>query len=486
MNSDPKKDLHNPPALRDFELDAEELGPATRLMCIEADPEGGIFYQFGRRPPRCLQLPSSFGLHIFGMIDQLNLANFIDLESHRLVAIAAYGGAETRIVLFGDDWGAWYGDDGRRHAARDITPLLRQWRVPIEIQEFKQHITVTFTINIYARQLFHSDARCFFNESRDLRHSLNLVFSYPSGEFVTSRLVIHEITTGKLRYIFDLDRFPILWPERKVSIADETGAKPPRPAKPDTRHRPSEKPDARPEDAPHASKPADAAPADAKPVPPPADPDRANGDQKPRGRRTEPIPENNRRQVVPETTHLSVHDLIAMLSTESAAERRWLMIEPNLSMGRPARTYALISNYPDLISERVREWSPVRLKTVFADQPGAVMIGLMLQWKVNQILAIADANAESDRILDWLREREIDRLMNQAIHREVLSVTVARRILNIDANVDAAVIKKVWRTLLGFINVDHGRASEQAIHRKKDEIAKHLHEARDLLIQKLG
>jgi hypothetical protein len=189
---------------------------------------------------------------------------------------------------------------------------------------------------------------------------------------------------------------------------------------------------------------------------------------------------------VPETAHLSAHDLISMLSTEEDPERRWMMIEPNLAIGRPERTYALVSNYPDLISDRVREWSPVRLKTVFANQPGAVLIGLMLQWKVNQVLAVADANAETDRILDWLREREIDRLLNTAIHREVRSVALARAILNVDSNADAQTVKRVWRTLLGFLNVDHGRAAEQAIHRKKDEIAKHLHEARDLMIQKLG
>ena len=45
------------------------------------------------------------------------------------------------------------------------------------------------------------------------------------------------------------------------------------------------------------------------------------------------------------------------------------------------------------------------------------------------------------------------------------------------------MIKKVWRTLLGFMNADHGRSEERAIHRKKDKIAMHLQIARNILLK---
>jgi hypothetical protein len=41
----------------------------------------------------------------------------------------------------------------------------------------------------------------------------------------------------------------------------------------------------------------------------------------------------------------------------------------------------------------------------------------------------------------------------------------------------------VWRLLLGYLNADYGRKEERAIHRKKDEVAKQLQKAKDLLLK---
>ena len=151
--------------------------------------------------------------------------------------------------------------------------------------------------------------------------------------------------------------------------------------------------------------------------------------------------------------------------------------------GRPERTYPLILNYPDLIAERTISWPPARLKMAFAHQPGAVLIGIMTSWKNNQILAIADNNAESERILEWLREREIDRLMKLDLSNEPTSIEQSRQVLRVDNFAESDMIKRTWRTLLGFINADLGRIQERAIHRKKDEIAKYLQTARNTLLK---
>ena len=57
--------------------------------------------------------------------------------------------------------------------------------------------------------------------------------------------------------------------------------------------------------------------------------------------------------------------------------------------------------------------------------------------------------------------------------------------LRVDENADLQAIKKTWRTLLGYMNADVGRSNERAIHRKKDEIAKHLQICRNVLIRNL-
>ncbi|MCL5270386.1 MAG: hypothetical protein M1457_07530 [bacterium] len=196
-----------------------------------------------------------------------------------------------------------------------------------------------------------------------------------------------------------------------------------------------------------------------------------------------PEPQPPTAKPIPATEHLPTHELIAVLSTESDPDRQWRIIEANLMQRRPERTYPLLLRHGDLIAEHCQAWPPARLKAVFTTQPGSVLIGLMHGWCVNQVLAIAEDNAESEQILTFLREREIDRLMKISLDVEITSVEEARKALCIDRFADEPAIKKTWRTLLGFMNADHGRASERAIHRKKDEIAKHLQTARNVLLK---
>ena len=96
-----------------------------------------------------------------------------------------------------------------------------------------------------------------------------------------------------------------------------------------------------------------------------------------------------------------------------------------------------------------------------------------------------DLNPENEKIMIWLREREIDRMLKMELQKECVRVEDARSDLHVDKMADSAAIRKTWRTLMGFLNADVGRSQERAIHRKKDEIAKHLQSARDLLIQKI-
>jgi hypothetical protein len=142
----------------------------------------------------------------------------------------------------------------------------------------------------------------------------------------------------------------------------------------------------------------------------------------------------------------------------------------------------MLLQHTDLIAERTREWPAARLRAAFGDQPGSVLTAVMHDWQINQVLAVCEGNVEADRMMEWLREREIERLMKVDLATGAASAEQARLLLNVNRQADATAIKKAWRTLLGFMNADLGRRQERAIHRKKDEIAKQLQTARNILL----
>lgn len=190
-----------------------------------------------------------------------------------------------------------------------------------------------------------------------------------------------------------------------------------------------------------------------------------------------------RPEALAKTENLSTREMIECIREEEDADRRWKMIEPNLMMGRAERTYSLIAQFAELISDRSPEWPAVRLRAAFSGQPGAVLIGIMDRWHMNQVLAVAETNSESAKIMQWLREREVDRMLRLRIDREITTAEEARKALRVDRGADEASIRKTWRILLQFLNADHGRSDEKAIHRQKDEIAKYLQTARDFLLR---
>ena len=186
---------------------------------------------------------------------------------------------------------------------------------------------------------------------------------------------------------------------------------------------------------------------------------------------------------IPPTEQLAADELVRLLESESDPELRWKIIEANLLLGRPERTYLLISNFPEMISEQTCKWPPARLRTAFQNQAGGVLISIMEHWSVNQVLGVSESVAESDKIITWLREHELDRLLRMSLDDEPASAEAARQELHIDRFADPPAIRRAWRMLLQFLHADLGRRQERAIHRKKDEIAKHLQVARDVLLR---
>ncbi len=465
----PKVPHQEDPSVRpylDYDRASRLLGPNTRIMQIESGPEGGIFYQFEKKSPRFLNLSQNLRLNHFLMIDMPKLTVFLHPETGHLRAISAWLGSGGRVLLFGENWGTWVDANGEKYSNSNIPGLIRQWRAPVMINETQSLITMEFRVNPYDPSNFTNLAAQAFRNGKN-RHVVNLMYRYPSGHFVTSRIVVHERKTNHLLFISDVDKFPLTLPpstyigSSKVTVEAKSTIK----SKSSGRH-------------PHLDIQDTTIP---KPPPETSRPRQGKHPYQSGNARTDcsPVADNP----PPLTTHLPTHELLSVLTTEKTPDRQWLIIEPNLIQGKPERTYPLIINYPEIIEERTQDWPPNRLALAFSHQPGSILIELMSRWMNHQVLAVADGNPEEIVILDWLREREIGRLMLLELSDVPATPNEAAMILNVAREAESQIVRKTWRLLLSFINADVGRSEERPIHRKKDEIAKHLQIAKNIMMK---
>ncbi len=484
------------------------------MLALETDRNGRLEYKVGARESQIIRLGKQFAARTFGVVDTVRTTLICEPRDNRLIAMAGSLGGETRLILFGKLWGRWIGDDGRRNPCEDPLELLSKVRGPSKVDIQTGEISIEFYINIFNRGAYSPETQSLF-EDGPYRFTLRMTFAARSGEFARGQLIVMNMETGLISRAFDLNDFPLSWPEEIVQAdgrrrpnphhppsgvpkaphqREDSSQRAPAQNKTEKIHlRPSAQKQAEEQNGgerPHRAKLRPVRPAEEKF----ADQNAAQGSAIDRAKLTksEPTgPARNERSgessagPAPSgrTDHLRSEELIRVIRAERNDHRRWHILEPNLMMGRPERTYALIANFAELIGERCALWPPMRLKTAFKDQPGSVLIGIMEHWNVSQSLALAEDNSESEKIMQWLREREMDRLLKLDLDSIPMSVDEARMLLNVDRKADQAGIKRCWRTLLGFMNADHGRQDERAIHRKKDEVAKILQESRNILIR---
>ena len=444
-----------PELMRDYELESVQLGTTTRIFMAEADPMGCVFYQFGRRS-EMIQLPRGYAHATLGVIDMLRCAALIDPRTGRLIALATFLAPGTHVFLLGrGDWGRVFDHRNAEMLCTDVPAMLRRWKLPILTPEQRNELTLEMAVNIKLKESYPSATRdCFRNER--MRHVLLISYLYPSGQYSGTRLEFREPVTGRTDDFVDLERFPFIWPPSPLD-----GSPPPLPD-----------PQAQPEDAPRP-----------RFNPRPWVRTRPTGQKTPQPVQPRPDESPPRRRIVLDTSILPVSDVIELLEEATSPEERWRIIEQNLKLMRPDRTYQILTRQCELISEHVRDWPPARLKAWFGFLPGSVLLPLMQGWHNNQVLALQENNTEPERILQWLREREVERLLGLDLSPELLTAEQARLVLRVDRFADPRSIRKVWRMLVGFLNADHGRSEERPIHRRKDEIVKHLQAARDLLLR---
>lgn len=462
------------------------LGPTTRMLQLEADEDAKVVYQGGKRRVCMIPLPRQYASAPLLLIDSVRWAMLLDPSGKRLEALFFPIGTLGRTVLLGSQWGQWINERGELMRAISIPELLMQWDFPVSIHDTRQTLGLEFPVNIFNREVFTQNALTSFRDGPFI-HSIELQYAYPLGGFRLGRIKVEHERTSRIDNCTELTGFPIILAEVPPLPAKPA---PPKPAPPVAEPKPPEPARAQtppreepPKPAPKTTPPPQPPPppreaVPPKPVVPPLTPAVGSAPKFPSATAPQAPP-----RPMPHTEQLEVGEMLTVISTEGDPERRWRMIEANLVQGRYERSYPLISRYHDLIGERAALWPSARLKAAFTSLPGTVLIGMMTGWAVNQVLAIAEENPESTKIMEWLREREIERVMKLNLAQEPTTAESARKVLGMDAHYDDAMVRKVWRTLLGFMNADHGRSEERAIHRKKDEIAKILQVARNLLMK---
>lgn len=461
------------------------IGPAGSLLRLHADAEGTVAYRLGTYAPRRLPLGKGFEGATLAAIDTIRAVWFFDPNSDRLRAVAHYQTGPARIFFFGPNWGWVVDETGARRRAEDPYDVAARMHFPLKFDPRAKELAIDFNINVHLREAFVPDARRSFREGT-LDHRIELTFLMPAGEFDLARLLISDRRAGGGGWTLGLRRFPFSWPE--VSMDQEDGAAPePATPGPDPEPRRAERP-------PGTARPAGPSPESTAPPPPPrASPVPAPEQGPARARLRRPgaaSPEASRARTEEEisrqveaTLALPAQALAEAIEAESDEGVRRRILEANLDLGQAGRSYPLLLRYHETIAEITPGWDAERIARVFGMMPGSVLLLVAERWSVNQVLAAMEGNPEREKIQTWLRERELDRMLDLTIGRAPGDPDEARRDLGLDERADGAAVKRAWRTLLQFLHADLGRNEERAIHRKKDEIAKRLQAARDLLLK---
>jgi len=437
------------------------LGPGARLFYAEADALGRVSYRVENRRERTATFGRERAEGFWAVIDQVLTAAFFRPPAVRLRAVAAFVSANPRIFLLGDEWGTVLeGEIGARQIP-DPLEEFREMMLPVYFADHPDWIGLRFCMNVHYREIFTRE--CIESTNAGQINTLEIFFETPSGEFTEASLLVQDKRSQRILRTRTLGDFPLVWSPSPLleSKGDFSG----------------------------------------RTAPTAADVERDQISRRRRLRRLSammppPVPAFETEEKAPEpflqeppcpprptvsSVDLPDQEMIALIRAERDDGRRWSMIEENLSLLSASRTYRILANFGDLIAERASNWSVELLVAVFGSQPGSLLAPIVSAWPTAKVIALAARNPEKKYLLDWLREREVERLLALDLSLEVSSRTAAREWLGVGEDPSPEEVKQTWRRLLAFLHGDFGRTTEKAVHRKKDEIAKRLQQARDLL-----
>lgn len=405
------------------------IGIATHLLLFKPEANGAVEFQIGHRPVQRAWLGAEAeGRRIAGIIQPLT-AVFYDCSDWSLVGIHFMRYGDDLTVLFGPRFGDVYLPDGVEMRATQPHRLIRSMHTSLHVQDKPPVIGQRFLINIHTADFYNAEVNNALSHPEELNY-IEIRHCTHSGEFQKAFLEVISKTNHRVLEHVDIDEFPIRVPDKKRVREPQRLANAAPRIMPERRRK------------------------------------RGGKLQKP----------------LPKTKGVPVDRLVEIIESEEDEERRWLIIEENLLLKRPERTYFLATRFPELISEHIQQWDTERVVECFATQSSAVLETICRRAPLDMVLALSEKHAERDRIMDWLRDREVERLLRlPKDNMAVENPEIARDLLFISKDAEPQAIKRVWRTLLSFLNADYGRHNEKAIHQKKDAIAKKLQTARNLL-----
>ncbi|MFW5864164.1 MAG: hypothetical protein ACOCVT_01815 [bacterium] len=440
-----------------IDANAATLGPATRLFYLESDALGRVRYRIDNRKDRKIHFGRDYAERFWGIYDQILTVAFFQPPATRIRALTSYDGEQPLVILLGKSWGRFIDSDGESFDVDDPIAECQKRKMPLHFGEDGHHLVLRFTMNVHYRELFSGEVRRLVN--LEATNIMEMYFEIPSGEFVEANIIIRDRHTQRFRRTCAVFDFPLVWPPSEEihqrgdfsgKTAEIAGEEEDYESLLRTRMR---------QDALAAVRASQ----------------RQRGDTDLEAKLHE----------LPPTQNMSDAELIDLIEAQPDKRVRWFLTERNLRMASPSRTYRLLCNFGDLIAQYAGDWPAEDLEQVFGGQPGSLIVPVAGSWPLDKIFVVAENNPERDILMDWLEERETERLMSMDPSHAVSSTSQAMEWLNLsrDGSASDEKVKRVWRRLLAFLKSDYGRSSEKAIHQKKDEIAKRLQQARDILMK---
>ncbi|MFW6303880.1 MAG: hypothetical protein ACOC2L_04595 [Candidatus Sumerlaeota bacterium] len=432
-----------------IDKDALTLGPAARLLYARADALGSLRYRFDEHREHSIAFGKAYGEWEWAVIDLVRMAAFFRPPSHKLYALSDYVSREPTTYLLGKNWGTVLSGDGEPVELDDPLRQISKARLPVYAGESDQTVGLRFCANPHFSELYSPECQRVLN--KNYSNILEIFFRIPSGEFSGAELSLQNRRAQANFRSERLYEFPLSWHGSPVNeLSAETSQRIVR------EEREREKEEIR----------------------------RRFYANQPRGTLRRKAFARQSSGPVARTSHLPAEKAVSVIQ-DSPVEDRWEMIEENLKEGGPERTYLILGQFGDMLSDHLGQWPKDEVANIFSQQPAPLIAPIMAAWSAERILSVIEKHPDEEYLTEWLRDREVERLLDREVKQNVTARREAMEWLGFEDEPDSAAIKRHWRMLAGFLNTDYGRRMESSIHRRKDEVAKRLQESRDILRQEV-
>lgn len=402
------------------------VGPAASAFTVHADESGSVAYHLDEHKKHHFNLTSEFSRAPLGVLAFHGAVAFFDLAEHRLLALGYVHHSGPLSFLVGERLGWVVDAEGHSWQTDDPLGEMLNLSLPFDIQHEPAQISLTVEVTYHTRETLHEGCCGLINRVEDVYH-VELPYDATSGRLSRPRLVqVCSVTRDPLGAV-PLEGFPVKWPA------------PPR-----------------------------------KADPPPAAPKRQKPARVVRPRKGGEAP--------PSTIALADNDLIEVIEAEKDEERRWTMILENLRLKNPQRTYRLLIKFGREISAQTAHWATKTFYEHFHEQAGPMLVKLMSEYSVDRVFDVAGATADAAHVLEWLSEREVDRLMAVTEPKAPETVAAAEALLNVDPGADAHAIRLVWQQELQWLSAVDAHIPGHPLLTHRDDVVKALHAARDILL----